>query len=152
MVAVAVAGIFAAIFANNIRSYFFDYAPSHRPGAGVTIAAWIRAHGAGKTTYMVGGKGVYIKHGTIRFLSYGYATEDVIDLDAALRGKRFNRATSLFIVMPQGKELISKLQAALGPLEIQPQRCGDDPVAFYTAVPLPEPLPPTRQQSAPPEV
>ena len=150
--AVVVAGIVAAIFTNNIRDYFFAYAPSYRIGSVVEIAAWVRAHGAGKTTYMVGGKGFYIKHGSIRFLSYGYATEDVIDLDAYLRGKRFNRATSLFIIMPQGKELISKLQAAIGPLDIQPQRCGDDPAAFYTAVPLPEPAPLPAQRSAPPGI
>ena len=152
VVAVVVAGTFAAIFANNIRNYFFDYAPRHRLSAVVEVAAWVRAHGAGKTTYMVGGKGFSIKHGTIRFLSYGYATEDVINLDAALRGKRFNRATSLFIIMPQSKELISKLQAAVGPLDIQPQRCGTDPAAFYTAVPLPEPAPLPAPPSASPGV
>lgn len=150
MVVLVVAGTFAAIFANNIRTYFFDYAASHRLGSVVEIAAWIRTNGAGKTTYMVGGSGFYIKHGTIRFLSYGYATEDVINLDASLRGKRFNRATSLFIIMPQGKALISKLQLAVGPLDIQPQRCGDDPAAFYTAVPIPEAVPLPPQRPAPP--
>jgi len=147
--AVVVTGIFAAIFTNNIRNYFFDYAPSHRLSVVVRIAAWVRANGAGKTTYLVGGKGFYIKHGTIRFLAYGFATEDVIDLDAALRGQRFNKATSLFIIMPQGKELISKLQAAVGPLDIQSQRCGDDPAAFYTAVPLPQAAPLPTHRSAP---
>jgi len=130
-------GVCGLIFAHNIQDYFFDYAPRHRHGPGVEIAAWVRAHGAGKTTYMVGGKGFYIRHGTIRFLSYGFAIEDIGDLDGYLRGNRFDPATSLFIIMPQGKELIPKLQSAVGPLDIQPQRFRNDPAAFYTAVPLP---------------
>lgn len=134
--------VLALVFANNIRDYFVEYAPHHRHGPGLEIAAWVRAHGAGKTTYMVGGKGFYIRHGTIRFLTYGYATEDVIDLDSYLRSGRFNPATSLFIIMPQGKELIPELQAAIGPLDIQPQQFRDDPAAFYAAVPLTPPAPP----------
>jgi hypothetical protein len=130
------AGVCAVIFAHNIRDYFLDYAPHHRHGPGVEIAAWVRAHGAGKTTYMVGGNGFYIRHGTIRFLSYGFAIEDILDLDNYLRYNRFDPARSQFIIMPQGKDLIPKLQAAVGPLDVQPQRFRDDPAAFYTAVPL----------------
>ncbi len=135
------ASVCAVIVAQNIHDYFFEYAPHHRHGPGVEIAAWVRAHGAGRTTYMVGGKGFFIRHGTIRFLSYGFAIEDVLDLDSYLRHNRFDPATSQFIIMPQGKELIPKLQAAIGPLDVQPQRFRDDPAAFYTAVPLP-PRPP----------
>jgi hypothetical protein len=133
------ASVCAVIFAHTIHDYFVEYAPHHRHGPGVEIAAWVRAHGAGKTTYMVGGKGFYIRHGTIRFLSYGFAIEDVLDLDSYLRRNRFDPATSQFIIMPQGKELIPKLQIAVGPLDIQPQRFRDDPAAFYTAVPLRRP-------------
>ena len=129
-------GVLAVVFSNNIRDYFFDYAPHHRHAPGVEIAAWIRSHGAGKTTYMIGGNNFFIKHGTIRFLSYGYATQDVINLDVTLQGSRFDPATSLFIIMPQGKELIPKLQAAVGPLQVEPQRYLDNPAAFYTAIPL----------------
>jgi Dolichyl-phosphate-mannose-protein mannosyltransferase len=128
-------GVLAAVFANNIHDYFVDYAPHHRHGPGLEIAAWIREHGAGKTTYMVGGRGFFIKYGTIRFLTYGFATEDIFDLDGALRLRRFNPATSVFIIMPQGKDLIPKLQASVGPLDIEPHRFRNDPDAFYTAVP-----------------
>jgi 4-amino-4-deoxy-L-arabinose transferase-like glycosyltransferase len=131
-------GVVAVVFANNIQDYFFEYAPHHRLWPGLEISAWIRANGTGKTTYMVGGKGVFIKHGTIRFLTYGFATEDVLDLNAYLRNNRFKRDTSVFIIMPQGKELIPQLQAAVGPLDIEPHRWLDNPTAFYTAVPLAE--------------
>jgi len=140
------ASVCAVIFAHTIHDYFVEYAPHHRHGPGVEIAAWVRAHGAGKTTYMVGGKGFYIRHGTIRFLSYGFAIEDVLDLDSYLRHNRFDPATSQFIIMPQGKELIPKLQNAVGPLDIQPQRFRDDPAAFYTAVPLRRPPAPAMER------
>ena len=142
-------GVVAAVFANNIYDYFLDYAPHHRLGPGVEMAAWIRAHGAGKTTYMVGGKGFFIKHGTIRFLSHGFNTADVPDLDGYLRSNRFDPGTSLFIIMPQGKDLIPKLEAVVGPLDVQPQRWRDDPAAFFTAVPRWAPLPPPGRARAP---
>jgi hypothetical protein len=143
-------GVLAMVFTNNIHDYFLDYAPRHRHAPGVEIAAWIRTHGAGKTTYMVGGHGFFIKHGTIRFLSYGYATQDVMNLEVTLQRSRFDPATSLFIIMPQGKDLIPKLQAAVGPLNIEPQKWRDDPAAFYTAIPLAPPAPPEQQRFAPP--
>jgi hypothetical protein len=142
-------GVIAVVLATNVRDYFIEYAPHHRHGPGLEIAAWIRAHGTGKTTYMVGGKGFFIKHGTIRFLTYGYAIDDVIDLNVYLRTNHFNPATSLFIVMPQGRALIPRLQAAVGPLDVQPQRFRDDPAAFYTAVPLTPATTPPRLVSAP---
>jgi 4-amino-4-deoxy-L-arabinose transferase-like glycosyltransferase len=136
LVALVAAGVLTAVFANNIRSYFFEYAPHHRHGPGVEISAWIRAHGAGKTTYMVGGKNYWIRHGAIRFLTYGYETMDVIDLDAYLHSNRFDRATSLFIIMPQGKELMPKLTAVVGPLDVQAHRNAAGQTAFFTAEPI----------------
>ncbi len=136
LAALVVTGVLTAVFANNIRSYFFEYAPRHRHGPGVEISAWIRAHGAGKTAYMVGGKNFWIKHGTIRFLTYGYETMDVIDLGAYLRSNRFDPATSLFIIMPQGKELIPQLTSAVGALDVQPHRNADGQTTFFTAEPI----------------
>jgi 4-amino-4-deoxy-L-arabinose transferase-like glycosyltransferase len=133
-------GVVAMVFTHNIQSYFFDYAPHHRHGPGVEIAEWIRANGSGKTTYLIGGKGFYIKHGTIRFLTYSFDTADVLDLDAQLKSFHFDPATSLFIIMPQGQDLIPKLGAAVGPLDVKAQhyRYGAprDGVAFFTAVPM----------------
>lgn len=137
-VAVVLAGgVLAAVFANNIRSYFFDYAPRYRHSPGVEIAAWIRAHGAGKTTYMVGGApAYYIKHGTIRFLTHGYGTSDITDLKGYLQRQRLDPTTSLFIIMPQGHDLVSQLTAAVGPLDIQEHYNIGGQIDFYTAIPL----------------
>jgi hypothetical protein len=102
----------------------------------VAISTWIRAHGAGKTTYMVGGApGFYIKHGTIRFLAYGFQTEDITDLDAFLHTQHFDPASSVFIVMPAGHDLIPKLVAAVGPLTVGTHRNIHNQIDFYTGVP-----------------
>jgi hypothetical protein len=130
------AGLLAAVFANNIDSYFIDYAPHHRHSAAVEISAWIRAHGAGKTTYMVGGApGFFIKHGTIRFLAYGYSTADIVDFDTFVQGHPLNPKTSVFIIMPQGHDLVPKLEAAVGPLDIEEYRNIRNDVGFYGAIP-----------------
>jgi hypothetical protein len=129
-------GVLAMVFTNNIRSYFVEYAPKYRHSPGVEIAAWIRAHGAGKTTYMVGGApGYFIKHGTIRFLTHGYSTLDIVDLKVYLQGQRLDPQTSLFIIMPRGRDLVPQLQTAVGPLDVAEHRNISNQIDFYTAIP-----------------
>jgi hypothetical protein len=127
-----------AIVFGNLRSYFWVYAPNHRLSPAVEIGYWIRGHGGGKTTYMVGGAPrFYIHHGTIRFLSWGYDTEDVADLDAQLRTRPFDPAKSVFVVMPAGEPQIAKLTAAVGPTDVETVRNTRGDLAFYGVVPRP---------------
>ncbi|MFQ5666501.1 MAG: ArnT family glycosyltransferase [Candidatus Binatia bacterium] len=131
------ASVLAAVFANNVHSYFWEYAPHHRHGPAVDISAWIRAHGAGKTTYLVGGAPSFsIKHGTIRFLTHGLTTRDIPDLDAYLRRRHLDPASSLFVIMPRGHDLVRKLSAAVGPLAVKAHRNIHNQIDFYTGVPL----------------
>lgn len=145
------AALLAAALANNIRTYFIDYAPHHRHSSAVEISAWIRAHGAGKTTYMVGGApGFFMEHGTIRFLAYGHATADIVDLDGYLQTHRLDPATSVFIIMPPGRERVPKLEAVLGPLDLEEHRTIHDDVGFYGAIPRdPAPTPRNPHADAP---
>jgi 4-amino-4-deoxy-L-arabinose transferase-like glycosyltransferase len=132
-VGVAVVG---AIFLSNVQSYFYDYAPQHRHSPAVEISRWIVDNGEGKTTYMVGGAPrFYIHHGTIRFMTWGYDTRDIVDLDPYLEKETLDPNTSIFVVMPAGYELIPKLIAAVGPLRIDEQRNIHGQIAFYAAVP-----------------
>jgi len=129
-------GALAAIMFTNVRTYFLDYAPNHRHGPAVEIAAWIRAHGAGNTSYMIGGlPGYSINHGTIRILTYGFAKADVPDLDVFLRGRRFDPTHSVFIVMPSAHDRIAALADALGPLDVYEQHGLHDAILFYGAIP-----------------
>jgi len=130
------AAMLVAVFANNIQSYFIDYAPHHRHSSAVEISAWIRAHGVGKTTYMVGGApGFFITHGTIRFLAYGHVTADIVDIDSFLRSHRLDPATSVFIIMPQGRDLVPKLEAVVGPLDLEEHRTIRNEVGFCGGIP-----------------
>lgn len=129
-------GVVVLIAAGNLRTYFVDHATQHRHSPAVEIAAWVRAHGAGKTTYMVGSAPrFYIRHGTIAFLAHGYATRDVENVDAFLRAQRPAPSTSLFIAMPHGVEQLPRLQEVVGPLRIEQHHARDGSVAFITAVP-----------------
>jgi 4-amino-4-deoxy-L-arabinose transferase-like glycosyltransferase len=131
----AVAAV-ALIYAENVRSYFVDYATRYRHSPCVEISAWVRAHGAGKTTYMVGSApGFYIGHGAISFLTYGYATRDIVDLERYRQTDRFAPATSLFIIMPHGTHVIPQLERAVGPIHLQSHRNRDGGIAFLTAIP-----------------
>jgi 4-amino-4-deoxy-L-arabinose transferase-like glycosyltransferase len=126
----------ALIYAENLRSYFVDYAARYRHSPCVEISGWVRAHGAGKTTYMVGSApGFYIRHGAISFLTYGYDTRDVVDLDRYLQTQRFDPATSLFIIMPNGTHVIPRLEQAVGPIDLQSHRNREGAIAFLTAIP-----------------
>src|SRR5262249_36032809 len=120
----------------NLRSYFVDYAPRHRHSACVEIAAWVRAHGEGKTTYMVGSApGFYIRHGAIQYLTYGYATRDIETLDSFVAAQRFDPARSLFVIMPHGPPILPQLEQAVGPFDLQPHRSRTGEIAFLTAIP-----------------
>lgn len=149
-------GAVALIAARNLQSYFVDYATVYRHSPCVEIAAWVRAHGAGKTTYMVGSApGFYIRHGAIRFLTHGYETRDVDDFAAFVRGRALDPAESLFIAMPHGVGVLPELEAAVGPLTLQTHRNRNGDAAFLTAVPEQSgvaPDPPDRfdQPSVPP--
>jgi hypothetical protein len=124
------------IVAINVQTYFWDYAPSRHLSPGVQIAAWVHRHGSGKTTYMIGGAPhYYIKHGTIRFLTHGYDTRDIVDLGQYLRSRRLDPATSLFVVMPRGKDLLPQLSEALGPLDVEPQYHSNGQLDFYGVIP-----------------
>ncbi|MEO8603853.1 MAG: glycosyltransferase family 39 protein [bacterium] len=136
----ATAGLGAAavglILATNARTYFVDYAPRYRISPSVEIADFVRGHGAGKTTYMVGGApAFFIRHGAITFLTYGYKTRDIEHLDAFLRGQPLDPQTSTFVIMPHGSHLLPSLEAAVGPLDLQTHRDRSGEVAFLTAVP-----------------
>ncbi|MFI5365439.1 MAG: ArnT family glycosyltransferase [Candidatus Binatia bacterium] len=130
------AAVLAVACMSNVESYFIDYAPQHRHSSAVEISAWIRAHGVRKTTYMVGGApGFFITHGTIRFLAHGFSTADIVELDNFLRSHHLDPSTSAFIIMPQGHDLIPKLEAAVGPLDIEEFRNVRNEVGFYGGIP-----------------
>ncbi len=144
---VVAAGVLAAIFTNNIRTYFIDYAPNFRHGPAVELAAWIREHGKDKTSYMVGGApGFYIKHGTIRFLAYGYDMRDIIEIEPFLRENRLDPMHDVFVIMPPLQRLTrcgapscgdlgQQLTDAVGPLDVQEYRNIRHEVSFYGAIP-----------------
>jgi hypothetical protein len=124
------------VVAINVQTYFRDYAPSRHLSPGVQIAEWVHRHGAEKTTYMVGGAPhFFIKHGTIRFLTHGYDTRDIVDLGRYLRSGRFDPVKSLFVVMPRGKNLLPQLSEAVGPLDVEPQYYADGRLDFYGVIP-----------------
>jgi 4-amino-4-deoxy-L-arabinose transferase-like glycosyltransferase len=126
----------ALILAVNLRTYFVDYAPTYRHSPGREIAEFVNRHGAGRTTYMVGGApAFFIKHGAISFLTYGRETRDIDNLDAFLQRTQLDPKRSAFVIMPQGMDLIATLQRAAGPLDIQTHRRKGGDVAFLTAVP-----------------
>ena len=128
-------GAVALISATNLRTYFVDYASRYRVSPCLEIAAWVRAHGAGKTTYMVGSApGFYIRHGTIAFLTYGYETRDVEE-GSPWYPQRFDPAKSVFVYMPQGQRVIPQLEQSVGPLDVQAHHNRDGSIAFFTAIP-----------------
>lgn len=136
LVATLLGAAIALILAVNWRTYFVDYAPRYRHSPAVEIAAFVNRHGAGRTTYMIGGApAFFIRHGTITFLTWGKDTRDVENLDAFLRHGRFDPARSAFVIMPQGIDLIPRLEQAVGPLQLQTHRRKGGDVAFLTAVP-----------------
>jgi 4-amino-4-deoxy-L-arabinose transferase-like glycosyltransferase len=120
----------------NLRSYFVTYAPHHRHSSGVEISRWVRENGAGKTAYMVGGAPRFsIHHGSIRFLTWGYDTRDIVDLEEHLRTQPLDPRSSVFIIMPGGSDLVPKLIEAVGPLRLETHRNMRGDVAFLSAVP-----------------
>jgi hypothetical protein len=130
------AAALAAIAATNLRSYFIEYAPNHRHSAAVEISAWIRAHGAAKTSYLVGGAPrFYVRHGAIRFLAWGFATRDIVDLDAALASHALDPGTSVFVVMPAAEDQVAKLAAAMGGAEVERVADSRGRLAFVGVVP-----------------
>lgn len=129
-------GLLGSIGAINVWTYFVDYAPGRHLSPGVQIAEFVRQHGTGKTTYMVGGApGFYIRHGTIRFLTHGYETRDIIDLNQYLRTGRLDPARSLFVVMPAGKDLLPRLSEAVGPVDVEPHYYTNGRLDFYGVIP-----------------
>jgi 4-amino-4-deoxy-L-arabinose transferase-like glycosyltransferase len=136
VVAVAIGAAAALILSVNLRTYFVEYAPVYRHSPSVEIAAFVRRHGGnGRTTYMIGGvPAFFIRHGAIAFLTYGYATRDIDRLDAFLREKP-DPLRSAFVFMPQGVNLIPRVQQAIGPLDVQEHRSRHGDLAFVTAVP-----------------
>ena len=125
-----------AIISANLAAYFVRYAPYHRNSPAVDISRWVREHGAGKTTYMVGGApSFFMHHGTIRFLTWGYDTRDIVDLDEHLRTGTVDPRSSVFVIMPAGKDLIPKLLGAYAPLRVEEHHGPRGDIAFFSAVP-----------------
>jgi hypothetical protein len=134
----AAALIVVTVVATNLWTYFVEYAPTHRHSPAVEISRFIREHGDGKTTYMIGGApAFFIKHGTIRFLAHGYDTRDVVDLEVYARQHSLDPARSIFVVMPRGQEraLLARLERLVGPLDVRAYHTTRDAVEFYGAVP-----------------
>jgi 4-amino-4-deoxy-L-arabinose transferase-like glycosyltransferase len=142
------AGVVAAVvllfaFSNNLWTYFVEYAPNHRHSPAVEIASFVREYGGGKTSYMVGGApGFYIKHGTVRFLTHGYDTRDIIDLERHALEQPLDPARSVFVVMAKGEHLIPRLEALVGPIDSRPYHNIHGVLQFIGVVP---------QATAPPE-
>jgi 4-amino-4-deoxy-L-arabinose transferase-like glycosyltransferase len=132
----ATAATLAWIAAVNLHSYFVEYAPRYRHSPCLEIAAWVQAHGGGKTTYMIGSAQSFsIGHPTIAFLAPGNETRDIDDLADFLRTESFNPSTAVFVIMPQALQLVPSLERAVGPLDLQGHRTRDGEVAFVTAIP-----------------
>jgi hypothetical protein len=135
-VAAGLAGAVVAVIAyQNLHTYFVAYAPHHRHSVVPEIAAWMRVHGRGKTTYMIGGDGLTLTHNTIRFLADGYATRDVADLPEFLAREGLDRSRSVFVIMPGGHPQLSLLDAAVGPLAVESHRVATA-LHFFTAIPV----------------
>jgi len=133
---VLAAAAVAAIAAVNLRTYFVDYAPHHRHWAAVEMSAWIREHGAGKKAYVIGAAPrFYVRHGAIRFLTWGYATHDIVDLDTELRTQPPDPRNSIFVVLPASESSIPKLTAALGEADLETVRDTRGAVAFIGVIP-----------------
>ena len=123
-------------FSNNLWTYFVEYAPKHRHSPAVEISAFVREYGKGRTAYMVGGApGFFIKHGTIRFLTYSYDTRDIIDLEEYVRKEPLDPKGSIFVVMPKGEALIPRLQELVGPVDVRPYHNIHDDLQFFGVVP-----------------
>lgn len=134
--AVMTAGVLALVYAENLRTYFVDYAMRYRHSPVVEISTWVRNNGGDRTTYMVGSApGFYIGHGAIQFLTFGYKTQDIVDLDRYLGGAQFDAAHSAFVIMPNGTHVIPQLEKAVGPIDLQTHRNRDGAPAFMTAIP-----------------
>lgn len=127
-----------AIATINVRTYFIDYAPRHRHGPAAEVARWIRTHGAGRTTYMLSGEPfLSVRHGAIRFLTRGYATHDILNLEEYAGRRRFEPG-SVFVILPEAATLIPRLQQLAGPLRIQTHSDPWRGAIFYTAIPAVE--------------
>jgi len=137
--AITVGGLIVLfILSNNIWTYFVEYAPRYRHSPAVEISAFVREYGKDKASFMVGGApGFFIKHGTIRFLTYGYDTRDIIDLEEYVQQNRLDPAHSIFVVMPRGQEqeLIRRLQELVGPMDVRTYYDIHNQVQFYGGVP-----------------
>ena len=134
----AAVSVLVVVFANNIRSYFVDYAPNHRHTPFVEMSSWIQEHGSGRTTYIIGGVPQFsAQHGTIRFLTQGHAVRDIADLPSYLDARELDPSESAFIILPRSKDALSQLRASLGPLQVRPQRDNRGHLIFYTALPTP---------------
>lgn len=124
------------VFANNLWTYFVEYAPNHRHSPAVDIASFVHEYGQGKTTFMVGGApGFYIKHGTVRFLTHGFDTRDIEDLDRHVAQRPLDPGRSVFIVMPKGAELIPRLEELVGPVDTRPYHNIHGVLEFIGVVP-----------------
>jgi 4-amino-4-deoxy-L-arabinose transferase-like glycosyltransferase len=133
-VAAGAAGALAIIFANNLGSYFLDYAPKHRLTPFVEISAWVRENGAGKTTYLVGGlPRISVHHGTMSFLAHGYETRDLADPERDLRTADPGRIA--FVILPGGETMLPALSAIVGPLDVKPHADDQGAIRFFSAVP-----------------
>jgi 4-amino-4-deoxy-L-arabinose transferase-like glycosyltransferase len=132
--------ILGVAFSLNLWTYFVEYAPQHRHSAAVDISSFVRMYGRDKTTYMVGGAPTFfIKHGTIRFLTYGYDTRDIYDLEDYLRQNSLDPGRSLFVVMAHGQEkaLLARLEQLVGPLDVRSYHDTRDAIQFYGVAPKP---------------
>jgi 4-amino-4-deoxy-L-arabinose transferase-like glycosyltransferase len=136
LAAVLAVGSLTWIAANNLRTYFVEYAPTFRHSPSVEIAAFVRRHGHGKSTYMIGGApAFFIRHGAIAFLTYGYTTFDIANFEPYAERRGFDPAGSIFVIMPGGADLVPRLEQAVGPLDLQTHRSARGDIAFLTAIP-----------------
>jgi 4-amino-4-deoxy-L-arabinose transferase-like glycosyltransferase len=102
----------------------------------VEVAAWIQAHGTGRTTYVVGSAiEITRDYPAIAFRAGTHATRAIDDLPPFLRAHTVDADRTVFVFMADATSAIPDLERAIGPLSLQTHRARSGAIAFVSAVP-----------------
>jgi 4-amino-4-deoxy-L-arabinose transferase-like glycosyltransferase len=134
---VALSALLIPIVANNANSYFFDYSPRHRHSIFPEISQWIRGQDTEAKIYLLSGPPeATLYHGVVTFLAGDYDREDIEEPTTLFARSDVDPINSRFIIMPKGREFLTRLDQTFGPLRIEEHHSLNGDLSFYTAVPI----------------